>query len=243
VSSDRRYNLAIETSSRTGSVTLGCADEALATTTLPPQVRHRVDLMPAIDALCGEHGATAPQLAEVYVSIGPGSFTGLRIAVAAAKSLALALQVKLVAVPTLDVLAGGAPADDCPEAALAVGLNLKRQSMWTRLYRWSDQQWQATGEAALRSLAQLLADAPRPLAILADPLPPDHASLLESEGDVRLLDASHAVPRSETVWQLGRALARQQQFTDPLELQPLYVRPPEAVELWNQRQGGSPASR
>ncbi len=87
---DGRYNLAIETSSRSASIALGCADRLIEAVDLPPQRRHNVGLMPAIDRLCGAHGVTPRDLAEVYVSLGPGSFTGLRVAVAAVKMLALA---------------------------------------------------------------------------------------------------------------------------------------------------------
>ena len=94
------------------------------TAELPAARRHNLDLMPTIAALCDEHGVTPADLAEVYVSLGPGSFTGLRIAVATAKMLALSLGVKLVGVPTLDVLRR-----QHPEAMVC--LNVKRDTAWS----------------------------------------------------------------------------------------------------------------
>ncbi len=256
------YNLAIETSSRLGSVTLGRADEPLAHATMPPQVRHRVDLMPTIDGLCQQHRVQPADLGEIYVSIGPGSFTGLRIAIATARTLAQTTGAKLVAVPTLDVVAGnvgeqlaevpgtGRPIEKSgtmtrwPNASalprLAVGLNLKGQSLYMGVYDWAGQSgWRATCPPALMTLPALLAahsGQGAGLAILGDPLPdlPDPLP-----PGMRILPASLAQPDSQQVWRLGRAAACRGEFTDMLALSPLYAREPEAVELWNKRHGAN----
>ncbi|MEM7627328.1 MAG: tRNA (adenosine(37)-N6)-threonylcarbamoyltransferase complex dimerization subunit type 1 TsaB [Planctomycetota bacterium] len=119
-----RYNLAIETSTRTGRVALGRGDELLACVELPAKRRHNLDLVPTIDRVCRDHGVAPPDLAELYVSLGPGSFTGLRSAVATSKMLALSLGVKLVGVPTLDVLRVQHPEE-------VVCLNVKRDTAWS----------------------------------------------------------------------------------------------------------------
>ena len=121
---DPQHNLAIETSTRTGRVALGCGDALLARADLPAKRRHNLDLVPTIDRVCREHGLGPGDLAEVYVSLGPGSFTGLRSAVATAKMLSLTLGVKLVGVPTLEVLRA-----QHPEAVVC--LNVKRGTAWS----------------------------------------------------------------------------------------------------------------
>ena len=117
-------NLAIETSSRRGFVALGRGPEVLDTAELPAKRRHNLDLIPTVDELMGRHGLGAGDLAELYVSLGPGSFTGLRIAVATAKMLSLTRGVKLVGVPTLDVLRR-----QHPDAVVC--LNVKRGTAWS----------------------------------------------------------------------------------------------------------------
>ena len=77
---DRRYNLAIEMSSRSGAIALGRGDELVATE-LAQRTRHNVELMAAIDQMFRNRGAAPCDLCGVYVSIGPGSFARLRIAV------------------------------------------------------------------------------------------------------------------------------------------------------------------
>ena len=69
---------------------------------------HAEHLMAVIDAALGEAGATLADLDAVAVSVGPGSFTGVRVGVAAARGLALALKIPAVGVTTLEALAAEA---------------------------------------------------------------------------------------------------------------------------------------
>ena len=223
------YNLAIETSSRRGGVALGRGDELLATAELVQLQRHNVELLQAVDAMCQRHGARPDQIGQVYVSIGPGSFTGLRIGVTTAKMLGISIGCRLVAVPTLDVVVRNAPAD---RLHVAVCLNAKRGQCFTGIYERRGDDWTALLAPTLLTPAQLCDQAPRPLAVIGDHLP-DH----DWPDDVTLLDPPLAVPRSEMVWQLGRALAAGGEYVDALALEPLYVRLPEAEEKWRQRNG------
>ena len=225
--SQRPYNLAIETSGRGGSIALGCGDQLLATEMLIARRRHNVGLMPTVAALCRTHGIQPTQLGELYVSMGPGSFTGLRVAITTAKMLALSLGVRLVGVPTLEVLAANAPAD----VDTAVCLNTKRQNMYCAVYRRdADGSVSMRVEASLRTVEELLAAAPPPLAIIAEKLPD-----VPLPADVTVLPASYAVARGDALWRLGRARARADALSTPTDLLPLYIREPEAVTLWNQR--------
>ncbi|MCF7943095.1 MAG: tRNA (adenosine(37)-N6)-threonylcarbamoyltransferase complex dimerization subunit type 1 TsaB [Spirochaetia bacterium] len=71
-------------------------------------LQHSEHIMPAVIELCTEASITIKQLELLVVTRGPGSFTGLRIGMAAAKGLAFGLQIPLVSVPTLDALAAAA---------------------------------------------------------------------------------------------------------------------------------------
>ena len=80
------YGLAIETSGTIGSVALGCAGRLLAEYAFTGPRKHAVEFLAAVDTLCRENGLEPRQIGEVYVSYGPGSFTGLRMGVTAARS-------------------------------------------------------------------------------------------------------------------------------------------------------------
>jgi len=225
--SDAAYNLAIETSTRDGSVALGCGDELLDAVALGRQQRHVVALMPALDDRMREHGVEPRQLGALFISIGPGSFTGLRIAVTIAKMLARACGSKIVAVPTLDVVAANVPAD---HEHLAVCLNAKGGRCFTGLYQRDGEQWRSAGEAALLTPAQVADAAPRPLAMVGD----EAVGQLDWPAEVDVLDPALSVPEAKQVWRLGRALAAAGRFVDPYALTPLYVRLPDAEEKWQE---------
>ena len=243
-----QYQLAIETSCRPGSIGLACGDQLLASLDLPDPSHpsrgqgNRLDLMASIDQLAQQHRVTPTQINEVYLSIGPGSFTGLRTAVATAKALAYTLNTRLVAVPTVEAIALNVPLPTSQTDGfehLAVCLNMKRDTLYVGLFERDNNNphWKLRQPAAVWTLDQLLESAPQPLAIVGDPLP---QRLLNTLTDgITILDTSLAIPHSEAVWQIGRTMASQGQYTDPLKLSPLYARPPEAEELWNKRHAAS----
>jgi tRNA threonylcarbamoyl adenosine modification protein YeaZ len=103
--------LAIETSGRIGSVALAEDGKTLAEETFPHGLQHAARIIPAIDDLCRRLRWTSADFREIYVSAGPGSFTGLRIGITLAKTLAFVTHADLVAVPSVRVLVENAPSD------------------------------------------------------------------------------------------------------------------------------------
>ena len=97
--------LAVETSGRIGSVAIAAGRQLLAEATFSGPMRHSSEIFPAIRGLLDRFGRKPKDIEHIYISVGPGSFTGLRIAVSIAKIMHLASAVKIVAVDTLDVIA------------------------------------------------------------------------------------------------------------------------------------------
>jgi tRNA threonylcarbamoyladenosine biosynthesis protein TsaB len=97
--------LAIETSGRLGSVALAEGEKLLAEKQFTGPMRHSAEIFTDIVSLLEQFNKKPTDLQQVYISIGPGSFTGLRIAVTIAKTIALANQTQIVAVDTLDCIA------------------------------------------------------------------------------------------------------------------------------------------
>jgi len=89
--------------------------------------------------------------------------------------------------------------------------------------------------ARLRTMHELLDASPRPFTLLGEKLPnlPD---AWQHDERITMLPAEYAVPRSEVVWLLGRQRAADGQYDDPITLNPLYIREPEAVTLWRENQ-------
>lgn len=97
--------LAVETSTLTGGVALLMGESLVAETTLSVSVQHAERLMPAIDRLLSDSGVSLGEVDLLAVAAGPGSFTGLRVGLAAVQGLAAATGKRAVGVSTLQALA------------------------------------------------------------------------------------------------------------------------------------------
>ena len=104
-------NLALDTATPWGRFALARDTELLGYRPLNIQGSYADALMPVITDLLAEAGCTLDQVGGIGITMGPGSFTGVRIGVATAKALAYALDCELVAVTTLEAMAGALLAD------------------------------------------------------------------------------------------------------------------------------------
>ncbi|MCC6594998.1 MAG: tRNA (adenosine(37)-N6)-threonylcarbamoyltransferase complex dimerization subunit type 1 TsaB [Rhodanobacteraceae bacterium] len=109
--------LALETSTESCSVALLCGERVIARSELAPR-RHAELLLPMCDAVLAEAGLARTALDGIAVGRGPGAVTGVRLAIAAAQGMALALDLPVVPVSSLAALAMQAPHDGA--AILAV---------------------------------------------------------------------------------------------------------------------------
>lgn len=123
--------LAAETSTAINSVALLRDDALLAEITVDARRLHSERLLPMVDGLLAEAGLTLRDVELLAVSTGPGSFTGLRIGAATWKGLALANNLPLIGVPTLDAMThlGGGPA-----RYLATVLDARMKEVFAAVY-------------------------------------------------------------------------------------------------------------
>ncbi|MCG3180964.1 MAG: tRNA threonylcarbamoyladenosine biosynthesis protein TsaB [Phycisphaerae bacterium] len=232
---NRPRAVAVETSSRLGSIAVSQGGRILASRAFTQQRRHAVELLPTLDATLAELGWRSDDIDEIYVSAGPGSFTGLRISITFARTMAKAVGCRLVLVPTVHVLAANAPPD---VAHLAVVLDAKREQIYTAVFSRP-----APGRplaevlpVALRTPAEMLAAAPRPLHLLGEGID-YHRDALTVGPDVIELPRDLWPPRAESVCRIGWAMACRGEFTAPQDAIPVYIRKPEAEEVWERRHG------
>lgn len=128
-------SLAINTSNQALTVTIGNSERILGSTIINIKQNHSVSLMPTIDALMKSVLLGPNDIQRVIVAKGPGSYTGLRIGVTTAKTLAWTLQAELVAVSSLAVLAA-----NCPfyQGYIVPLFNARRQNVYTGIYQWKE---------------------------------------------------------------------------------------------------------
>jgi len=233
--------LAVETSGTHGGIALMEDGRVLDEVLLAEGLRHARDLIAAIKEACDRAG-WGRRTDVVALSIGPGSFTGIRVAVTFAKFVAWDAGAKVVAVPTLRVLAENAPAD-C--GRIVPILDAKRGGLFAGIFERRDDARARRGSGgALSNLEETFGPAliePEALArrleapalILGPGVPKGRQALAAFDLAPEELWAA----RPAVVARLGWELHELGRYADPLRLEPVYIRPPEAQEIWERKHG------
>jgi len=117
--------LAFDTATPHVTVALHDGAQVVATYESEESMRHGEMLAPGIERVLEEAGATAADLTEIAVGVGPGPFTGLRVGLVTARTLAFALDVPVHGVCSLDVLAAAAVDEGLAEFAVATDARRK----------------------------------------------------------------------------------------------------------------------
>ncbi len=238
--------LAVETSGRSGSVAIGCGEEILGEDTFSGPMRHSAELFPAISGLLERFSRKAGEIEHIYISSGPGSFTGLRIAVTLAKTMHLANAVKIVAVDTLDVIAANVSdylnKQDAETGLrkIAVILDAKRGQFFVASYKKqttalaADMQmgkWEKILPDCIMTASQFLdrfAGKKEVIWLLGEGLV-YHKDKFRAEG-ICFMDERYWTPKASKVYLLGREKASAGEFADALTLQPAYLQRPDVKE-------------
>ncbi len=138
-------------------------DRVLAHGEAPPQERsgrgQSEALMPLLNQVMGEAKLTWPQLELIGVTVGPGSFTGLRIGLAAARGFALALGIPIAGVTTAEALAAGVPADERGTRPIVVVIDSKRAEPFVQAFAPDLTPLTAVAAMTLDTAAKLVTDA------------------------------------------------------------------------------------
>jgi len=167
-------------------------------------------LAPMVAAVLAEAGVIAPDLDAIAVTIGPGSFTGLRAALSLAHGLVLATGRPLVGVTVAEALAETLVPDD--------------RTVWCAIDSRRGRIFLDTGDAARPVRLDALPPAVGKVAVTGDAAVAVAARLAARDDDVLLTDAR--LPHAAAVARVGAQ--RLAGMRPPLAAQPLYIDPPEA---------------
>jgi tRNA threonylcarbamoyladenosine biosynthesis protein TsaB len=130
--------LGIETATQVCGVGLAGEEGLLADYRIVGKTIHAEHLPHAVETVLKDAGVSAGNLDGIAVSIGPGSFTGLRIGLGVAKGLAFGLKKPLVAVPTMDGIVSQVPSSTEWACVLLIA---RKGEAYRGLYRWSENSW------------------------------------------------------------------------------------------------------
>ncbi len=221
--------LGIETSGRAGGVAL-CRDGRCLAERPLEQVgrRHAQTLVAEIGRLCEEFNVCAADCDLVAVSIGPGSFTGLRVGVVCAKTLAYATGCSLAAVDTYLCIAENSP-DDVDDVWI-IGDAQRDELSVGRYHRDADGSWTLTEQITIAA-GQAWCQARTPGDVVSGPGVVRFESELASR--CRVLGPEYRDPQAAIVARLGERKIDSSGADDFWSLEPFYFRRSAAEEKWD----------
>lgn len=216
--------VAIDTATRFASLALYDGLVVRAEESWQSSDNHTVELMPSLARMMARQHVPVQALRGVAVALGPGSFTGLRIGLAVAKGLALAQDIPLLGMPTLDVLAYIHAGQRLPVYAV---VRAGRGRVCVGHYGRQRGRWRPLGEPGLTTIAELVAKLERKTLFCGEITAAEREFLQNQESGLVVLASPAASLRragylAELAWQrLSRG-----ETDDPITLAPIYLHQP-----------------
>jgi len=210
--------LAIDTSTDYLSLAIMRGEKIIARFHRRSRMRHSSLLMPRIDKLLKRTGLKIKEIDCFAISIGPGSFTGLRIGVATVKGLAYALKKPIVAVPTLDVIAVNAKSF---RGAICPVLDARKNKVYACLYKSDGEKIKRISKYLLLPVSDLLKRIKKydKIIFLGD-VAAEVSKNFSKEVPGTFLRWH---PRAEVVARICAESCKKKKFVSPEDLEPLYL--------------------
>jgi tRNA threonylcarbamoyladenosine biosynthesis protein TsaB len=196
--------------------------------------RHAEILTPAIAFVCEQSGVAVSEIGAVAVDVGPGLFTGLRVGIATGKAMAQALRVPMVGLTSLDLLAY--PARFSRRLVAAV-VDARRGEVFYALYRQVPGGVQRITEPAVATAEQLAVELEtrREPAILVGDGALRYAQTFAGLSHVEPASVGMAHPSAAALVELAQPRVQREEFVQPWELEPLYLRQADVDSAWDRR--------
>lgn len=215
--------LAIDTATRSLSLALHDGECICAEMTWRTANRHTVELAPAIQRIIGLAGVKIASLTLLAVARGPGSFNGLRIGMSAAKGLAMARGLPLIAIPTLDITAAAIPPF---EGLLIAVAEAGRGRVVAGDYRWLHGRWAAQEGVRIVSWQALMDAITEPTLIAGEIDGDGYALLARSEKPITVERRAFGLRRAGFLADLAWERWRSGDPGDPALVTPFYLHQP-----------------
>jgi tRNA threonylcarbamoyladenosine biosynthesis protein TsaB len=219
----------------TATIQVGCAigghEGVLASFHAAKGRRHVETLVPAIEFMCRQATIDLDEISAIAVDVGPGLFSGLRVGVAAAKALSQALRIPTIGISSLDLLAFPVRYTN---RLIVPAIDARRGELFYSMYR------QVPGGA--QRLVPYQVGTPDDLA--SELLARGEDCLVVGDGAMRYPEiltevsgaeaggATSAFPSAASLVELAHPQALREEFVQPWELEPLYLRKSDAEINW-----------
>lgn len=221
--------LAIDTSNLVLGVALLEEDKVIGEVITNLQKNHSIRAMPAIEQLMKECNVTPKDLTKIVVAMGPGSYTGVRIGVSIAKTLAWSLQIPLVGVSSLEVLAANGRYFNGYISPL---FDARRGQVYTGLYSYNHSQLETVESDQILLLTdwlRVLKEKNQNILFLGNDLSIHKENIQKELGELALFASiTGNNPRPSELGYLGIT----REGTDVHSFVPNYIRLAEAETAW-----------
>lgn len=223
--------LALETSAKAVSAAITEDGKVLASGYQDTGLTHSCTLMPIVEHLFRNTGIKLSDMDAVAVANGPGSFTGIRIGVSAAKGLAFGADKPLVGVSTLAAMARNVAFAD---GLVICAMDARRNQVYNALFASENGTLTRLCPDRAISLADLINEIredPRPKTIVGDGGHLCYAALQEAHIPCRLAPAHLVMQNAMSVALEAERLVAEGKAGDAQALEPVYLRPAQADRL------------
>ncbi len=212
--------LAIDTSTEWIGIALFNGTNVLAEQTWRSKNYHTVELVPAIKEMLTKTQTKPSSLTGVGVALGPGSFTGLRIGLSAAKGIALGQNLPVAGIPSLEILAAAQPGLRRPMLAF---LEVGRGRYAFVRYQYKQGSWQAVTDIIVDDIRGMAATIKSPTYVVGEMDAEERQILGRKWKTARLAVPSLCLRRPAVLAELAWAKIQAGQADDAASLAPIYV--------------------
>ena len=219
--------LGIETSGLVGNIAVCDGDRVVASKTYGKNFSHGKEIVSTIELLFNEIKLDPSNIDLIAVSTGPGSYTGLRVGVTCAKTLAYGLGKPVIDVPTLDVLVENV--EDNSAKTICPVLDAKRKSVYACIYDRSSNENKKTTDFLIISPNSLIEILPESTLIFGDGIAP-YREIFTQKNLTIVEDEKLCIADAADVARLGLERYEQGIRCEINALAPLYLRKSEAEE-------------
>ena len=218
--------LAVETSTMMGGIAVMDDDKLVAESRLNVRVTHSERIMKEIDRVLLGAGLDISGIDAFGISIGPGSFTGLRVGLSTVKGLVYATGKKLLTVSTLEGMAWNIPFSSYQVCTM---LDARRKEIYAAVFRWSDEGFERVLDERTLSINSLLAMIDTKTIFIGEGALIYKEAIVNALNDKALFGApQHMVPSPANTALLCMKKALREEYTDALKAVPAYHRRSEA---------------